>query len=434
MSTKRTVIRVDIAIDQQWAVGAAPDLFFRPEGPDTADDDRTARLGVQKSPDGKLILPATSLVGSLFSHLVDAFDKSYAEAWLGGRIKDAEQGSSSPPAPSSVRCLATFVHGKDGAAPSIETLTTTAIDPRRRAAAPNMLRREEVVEPASVTWWLEWDHGQPHLLLDDLLTGLATWRPIIGRRRTADRGRAHVTRVFHKTVDLSSPEGLTWWLADRHDLDVGSSDPLPPAAWTHTPGTSASTGRVIKTVPFTVADALFVGGGTIVMDEGGHQVQVSRDVVPSTSWRGIFRHRVAHILRVTTEGSAADVEKLILETQDRLFGTARSKGPSDTGGHRGRLRFATSRLSKELEERKHVAIDRITGGAQDSLLYTYRYYPAGTSVLLTIYDDGPTDKPLNDQDMWLLEQVIRDLADGIIGIGGLTSRGYGTLQREEAHS
>ena len=59
-----------------------------------------------------------------------------------------------------------------------------------------MLFRSEVLNPCLVTWWLEWDHHDAGLRFDDLMTRLKLWRPIIGRHRSADRGRAHVK---HKT-------------------------------------------------------------------------------------------------------------------------------------------------------------------------------------------------------------------------------------------
>lgn len=93
MSTLRTLIRVDIQIDQEWAIGAAPDLWFRPDPADTEDQSRTIRQTVQRDPLGNFLLPTTSLVGSLREHLGFVTGNQ----WLGSR-----QGKDT--FPSALRC------------------------------------------------------------------------------------------------------------------------------------------------------------------------------------------------------------------------------------------------------------------------------------------------------------------------------------------
>ena len=88
-----------------------------------------------------------------------------------------------------------------------------------------------------------------------------------------------------------------------------------------------------------------------------------------------------------------------------------------------------------MRQRTHVAIDRISGGAAElraedplddvGLLFSIDHFGPGASVELVVYNDSR--QPVSPEDRELLEAVIRDLNEGIIGIGGLTSRGYGTL-------
>ncbi|MFV0405949.1 MAG: RAMP superfamily CRISPR-associated protein [Propioniciclava sp.] len=412
MTKQRTLLRVDIRIDQHWAIGAAPDVAFRPDAPDIDYQDRTIRLPIQRDASGRVALPATSLVGCLRNHLGAAGDR-----WLGTSTSSGTQ-------PSALRTLAATVHTPD----PIQERTTTAVDGDRRAAAAGSLRREELVPPSLVTWWIEWDHRDESLKFADLLARLATWHPVVGRRRSANRGRAHVQQIHDRTIDLTTVEGLTWWLTDRHTLDWSSADCPPGEEWRRTDGGSADPGTRLATYTFGVVDGLHIGGA-------GHTDNLihTATTLPSTSWRGVFRHRAEHILRVASPNP--DAENHATETIDRLFGTGRTKAASETGGRRGILRFAGSEISAEPSTRTHVAIDRVSGGAaqgtvqdpRDSsgMLFSVQYFPPETTVALTIFVDG--HEQLSAEDRHLIDQIIRDINDGVIGVGGMTSRGYGTL-------
>lgn len=421
MSTLRTLIRVDIQIDQEWAVGAAPELWFRPDAADIEEDSRTIRQQIQRDPSGAFLLPATSLVGSLRGHLgfVDG------NRWLG-----SSQGDDT--IPSALRCLGATIH-----APEARTLTSTAIEPKRRAAQGGYLRAEEVLKPALVTWWVEWDHHNPDLNLDELVRQLRQWRPVIGRRRSANRGRAHVDAVHHRTIDLATEEGLSWWLAERTVLCWTSL--ALGQGWITESGTTADEGRVLLRQTFRVVDALHIGGLPLSSEDGVKNLNRTRDVLPSTSWRGVFRHRVEHIVRVSTSGSQKEVDKRVAAVSARLFGSGREPGASEEAGHRGQLRFGDSTVQGARARRTHVAIDRVSGGAarataedpkdDSGLLFEVEYFKPGSALDLVILNDS--FDPVSQADRGLLDAVIKDLDDGLIGVGGMTTRGYGTLQSVE---
>lgn len=422
MSTKRTLIRVDISIDQQWAIGAAPDLHYRPSGRAARGQDQITRQPVQRDPFGRLLLPATSLVGSL----KDCLGEEPGKLWLGNGDKDATE-------PSALRCLAAIIIN----APQIPgTVTTTAIDPSRRAAKEHALRTEEMVDPGKVIWWLEWDHENGQLNLGDLIDKLAAWQPVVGRRRSANRGRAHVTDVYHRTFDLTDDDDLTWWLAERPTFDWEADSDLRKTSWTWRRGLSAADdGELLLSCQFVVQDALHIGGAGIRVDGDDREIRCTRDVLPGSSWRGVFRHRVAHIVRVTT-GDEGQAE----QTVTRLFGCGRAKGASQDAGQRGQLRFADSPVQGGTRTRTHVAIDRISGGAAQlsgedpiddkGLLFTLDHYGPGARLALRVFNDS--GDAVSEVDRSLLEHVLNDIQEGVIGVGGMTSRGYGTLSLEGA--
>lgn len=414
MSSLRTLIRVDIRIDQQWAIGAAPDLYFRPND-EGVEAEGNVRLPVQRGPSGDYLLPATSLVGSLARHLGED-----ASAWLGS-------GHDTATMPSALRCLAATVHN---AADQPTVVSTTAIDEDRRAAKKHALRTEELLEPSKVTWWMEWDHHDMGLNLEGLIEKLADWRPIVGRRRSANRGRAFVQAVHHRTLDLGKDADLTWWLAERPRFDWCKQINLQEFGWLRKDGVhQVHEGSRLLSCRFKVEDALHLGGQGKRKDENDREIAQTKHILPSTTWRGIFRSRVRHIIRISESGG--DVEL----TTARLFGSPRAPGPSDGGGLRGQLRFGDAPITGSVRTRTHVAIDRITGGAAQlnaddplddaGLLFTLDYYGPGASLDLVIYNDSA--QPVSMSDRNLLQAVIQDIDESIVGVGGMTSRGYGSL-------
>ena len=84
-----------------------------------------------------------------------------------------------------------------------------------------------------------------------------------------------------------------------------------------------------------------------------------------------------------------------------------------------------------------VAIDRISGGslmnsqmtaeASHGSLYSVQYLPPGSTLSLRIHEL----QPLTDEERDLLRAVARDLDEQIIGVGGGTTRGFGSLKRKD---
>lgn len=442
----RTLIRVDISINRPWAVGGVTrtgdevDMPILVDPRSRAGADEAAATGHSAPADGNAeegsashrtaFLPATSLVGSLRRHLGDDQDR-----WLG----PAESTEDNPASPSRIRCLGTQLSGKATATKRI----TTQIDGRRQAAAQRMLRVEEVVPvsddaPTVARWWLQLDRSCDRLT--DLLDALWSWQPVVGRRRSVGQGEATVSGVNYAELDLSKKKThLTWWLSERHQWDGVSKEHEPPGwrPFSKPPGDSsapAAAGDAEQlTASFVVVEPLYLGGGEVRKSKGGRgETHVSQRQIPGSSWKGLFRHRVEHILTVCGHAES-DRARLVAA----LFGSGRQRGSSSSAGERGKLRFHTSVLPEGVQTitRTHVAIDRVTGGALDrsgkpgagargGALFSVEAIAADTPVELLI---DATAK-LNPLERQLLEHVIRDIGDGLVGVGGLTSRGYGTLK------
>lgn len=157
--------------------------------------------------------------------------------------------------------------------------------------------------------------------------------------------------------------------------------------------------------------------------------------MPASSWKGVLRHRVETILRLVLgregrgeEGSRDGEGRLVQDVLALLFGslehgrglvwvrdgafTAGSPDPGQAGG------------PAPVGKRTHVAIDRFSGGAKPSALFTWECVLPGSRVRLELDAPGLERSPACRN---LLLHAVRDLHEGLIGIGAGTSRGYGTV-------
>jgi CRISPR/Cas system CSM-associated protein Csm3 (group 7 of RAMP superfamily) len=98
-------------------------------------------------------------------------------------------------------------------------------------------------------------------------------------------------------------------------------------------------------------------------------------------------------------------------------------------GRRAQIRFANAPIREAGEPvlRTHVAIDRFTGGARDTALYTMEALEKGSFTVL-VESLGSLPPDMLAQIRGVLRLVFEDLNDGLIGMGGGTARGYGSVR------
>lgn len=408
-----TLIELTLEPRQDWAVGAFTGLTADAEGAENVQ-----RLPVVRAADGSVYLPATSLAGSLREHLGAA-----AVKWLGG-LSDKSTTAS------ALRLLSVSLSPEL----KVDSRASTAICPKRRAAEVHTLREAQYVAAGGkITWRMVWDRAteQPQEL-GDLLLRLASWHPVIGRSRSTGKGQAELTGLRHWTCDRQDSEQLGWWLTQRGQYLAGEETPEPPNGWMVERVSKLATPVPVLEASFEVVDALHLGGaqGSKPNELGTYQK------VAGESWKGVFRHRVTHILQVTGRN---------LKTVDKLFGASRAEASrADGSGGRGCLRFVASPVTPAVgvdgkagvQRITQVGIDRVTGGAlmntkedptsSAGSLFTVQYLPPGSSLELKIY----STEELCTEELQLLRLVVRDVNDGIIGIGGMTTRGFGTIKEK----
>lgn len=416
------LIRVDLEFDTAGGVTApelqdAVDLPLRRAGRCTCDGPCQCAVW----------LPPTSLAGSLRAHFGDRADQFF------GSPAPAGKGSDTPLQPSPVRFLGTATTLPAGA--SVEVRASTAIDPRRGAAARSTLRTRELLPAGTtVTLFLRYDHRNtndvPAYDLRGFLDTVATWQPWIGRGRSTGTGQAHVTHVAARELDLTQPDQLLTWLrGDRNTLFPPGTD-----GWTH-----LLAGRPVYRAPalaldFVTLDALHIGTGTPGTATAPAPVaRTARGapMIPGSAWKGLLRSRCGYILR------SCGIPACLVPAPDepacrncllcQVFGwTGDSDGQAGHAvGHAGQLIFHDSTIDGTSGHRNHIGIDRFTGGVRNHLLFADEII-TNARFRLTITTRTSTDPDPAVRGLLLL--AIRDLHDGLVGLGRATTRGYGTVR------
>ena len=410
---ERAYLLVDIDIDATWHVGRW----------------RTAGESATFSPlltdaHGRPWIPGSSIAGGLRRHL---------DGQPGLPALDLLMGPTEGELTASALWVLGSVIG-DGAqhAPT----TVTAIDRWHQSARPGSLRSIDIVQPGTTL--------QVHLRLDalrgggdlpivagDLARALASWTPVLGSGRTVGRGRAHVTRV--RWTHLLGNAGLGRLLAVRHAAD-GPADLLPALLDNQSaevPGLRAGCTARLRAVSAAVArvdteDAVLVavlteqGDGRLGVTSADPTVRTGpgKNVsVPGSTWKGLLRSRFEYILRSRGEQSCdpgtpcPQAECLACQT----FGSTHARGrigADDTLPRGGRG-----------DVQSHVALDRISGGARDHHLWIEPVRRGGEHTLIL-----RSLAPLAPEVREILLLVLRDLDEGLIGLGPRTATGLGTVQ------
>jgi CRISPR/Cas system CSM-associated protein Csm3 (group 7 of RAMP superfamily) len=430
------LIRIDIVLDSPGGVtapeiGAVIDLPLRKGRHDTASS-----VGTASGPN--IWIPPSSLAGSLRAHFAGRAEQFFGSPAPAGRGGDARLQ------PSPVRFLGTMT-----ALPSqrnVEQRSSTAVDPIRGAAVPATLHTRELLPAGTtITLYLRYDDRGfvrtlpeplpfPTYALEEFAELAATWRPQIGRGRSSGHGLAHVHRVAYRTFDLGVAADLkSWLMAGREELFPDSDD-----AWHRIIRPAKPTPTVLLELGFIGVDALHIGSGSRTDGAAGIQTSGGRPIIPAGSWKGLLRSRCGFILRSCGQpaclvpGHAAGV----LERACRacrlcaLFGWTGDGGTNNEAiGWLGDLMFHDSRITGHTGRRNHIGIDRFTGGVRRQLLFADEVV-TDARFTLRITTTRPGSE-LSAADRGLLLLAIRDLHDGLIGLGRSSTRGYGTVRLTE---
>jgi CRISPR/Cas system CSM-associated protein Csm3 (group 7 of RAMP superfamily) len=422
-----------------------PGAVTVPGFPDRNEDapwgPQRAHLLVDTDPWGRPHLPGTSLAGALREMVTCAADSATADELFGHVLPAGTGNIDEVDARASLLwVLGTRPVGPDGT--ELRTVPTqvrasTAISRSRGAAERNTLRVEEVLPPGSrFETFLRWDDA-PTAGLEMLLAMLADWQPLMGRGTSRGRGRCVIDKICYGTLDLGEPAGLYRWLSTSGPelARTVSSTEIDLTGKSFQP-------RALLRLSMAISGPLRVGSGEppeAIGDEGQQVTPMFRDgnryVLPGTGLKGLLRSRVEYILRsVGISPSPCLNQQCGTCWTCKVFGHAGGQDSSaEAVGERAQVRIPDAVIEKPvLVQRKHVAIDRFTGGAHPGLLYTVDALESGnfTFAVEPLVDDEPPDRMTEIRA--LLRLVFQDLNDGLIGIGAGVARGYGSVNADLA--
>ena len=146
-----------------------------------------------------------------------------------------------------------------------------------------------------------------------------------------------------------------------------------------------------------------------------HLKSGGKSIIPGTTWSGAIRHRTEDIFKSLGKYN---------EAIERVFGSKMSS--SEDQGHASLVIFEESTINGGgALPQTRVKIDRFTGGAVDSALYTEEPHYIGDTTLVIKY---PKDK---NYIVGLLLPALEDLCRGYLAIGGETSIGRGIFENGE---
>lgn len=388
---KRTYVRVALQMDSTWRVGAW-------DSP-TADTQ-----GTLTDAGGRPVAPGSGIAGSLRHAAGQA-----AEALFG-----SEPGAKELVA-SPWWVLGTVVE------PGTKTTQRqrNRINRVRGAANERGLYRVEEVEPGRVLVYLRREHDSGNTdeeVIEPLLDLLTAWRPRIGGGASTGMGRARITEVAHRTLDLDDPADLRTLVCTgaRPVERVDSLVDDQRAGAHHVPGPGLQQEHEPCLTATVTVDFLALP-------------DAAADRIHGSSWKGLLRSRVEYIGRSlghrvcgTGNGDWTGCGECAV---CRAFGS--SKRP-------GVWSFADSPFGPhEVEERQRIAIDRFTGGVRDGALWPQLYLrdvELGLRIDPTPSAAGSDPAPGDEWVRAALLHALRDLNDGLIGVGPEGAAGYGAAR------
>ncbi|MFI0464001.1 RAMP superfamily CRISPR-associated protein [Saccharopolyspora sp. 5N102] len=373
--------------------------------------ERGSDLRLRRDPAGGIHLPGTTVAGSLREHCGEELDDLFGSKPEERKDPDSEDFALTP---SAIQVLGTRYRPAVDDPGQDETghHARTAIDRSRGAARNNALHRvEQLPRGTEFDIMLRWNN--PDQRREAFLTKLKSWHPRLGRGVTIGAGKCRLIGWGAADYDLATPEGLLDWVR-RTGLDSYPEPTSQPAP--------APAAEPLLNVRMTIVDGLHCGTG----DEDKPE-QAPREIfrldgapaIPGSTLKGIMRSRAEYICRVVGVPACNGQEDDECRPC-RIFGS---------GGHesarRGAIIVHTAVIENPVveKERPHVAIDRFSGGYKDGALYKDELVVAG-QFRLHVDQIGK----LEDGDLPLLNAVVADLNDGLIGIGQSTMRGYGTVR------
>ncbi|APF18784.1 protein of unknown function DUF324 [Caldithrix abyssi DSM 13497] len=173
----------------------------------------------------------------------------------------------------------------------------------------------------------------------------------------------------------------------------------------------------------------------IIWSDGKPTFTEEKILLPATSVKGAISHRTAfHYNRLAgyfaDQIPVEDHKNYVGENNTAvraLFGFAKNSEEDENYGQRGRVIFSDLFVRAAGEKIfDHVAIDRFTGGAIDGALYNEKVVFTDENIILKIAVEKEALEN-DDKIMEAFECTLKDIATGMLPLGGNVMRGHGSF-------
>lgn len=161
--------------------------------------------------------------------------------------------------------------------------------------------------------------------------------------------------------------------------------------------------------------------------------EAERLLVPASSVKGAIAHRTAFYYNKlkgiwADAGSLADHVGQRNEAVQDLFGYQEEGGSRKL--HRGKVMISDVLLKDGRKDKllNHVKIDRFTSGAEAGALFTERVATSDSIELKVVIESAADVKPMSRKALFM---ALRDIAKGMLPLGGGVGRGNGIFRADD---
>ncbi len=386
---------------------------------------------------GEALLTGASLAGALRSYLhqftASGTTRSPAEILFGGKREDAD-GKQSP----------LIVEDALGGEPRIELRDGVAIDPTTRTALEAAKYDRELLAAGTVFQigfelvLNTQDYEHRARALAQALSGLEEGEIRLGGRKHRGLGQCRVRKWRAWRYDLTMAKGLRGWLA--HDRNGESWEKEQLAPWTG--ARIREWEPLLATAPLTDERNRFILEGKFAIDgsvliRAGFEAETAPDtthlrsqrdgeeapILSGTTLAGVIRGQALRIAR-----TVSNKEERARDIVNQLFGYMSQNAAEEEVRVASRVVVDESVIGGDYKDlvQSRVKIDRFTGGAYESALFTEQPIFGGETTLR-----WEIKNPENAE-IGLLLLVLKDLWTGWTTIGGEASVGRGRLRGQVA--
>lgn len=378
------------------------------------DSEDTADLTPLRDYDGIPFIPGTSLAGAVRDYALKVVhDESLVDNLFGYTKKNG--------------ALVESFHSKvvfHDCYPINDILTVTrdmvALDEKTKTAKPHSKFDVELVPRGSKFDFrieLISYKGDDSRLEDcflSLLKAMENENIRLGAKRRRGWGKFKLEALKFEKLELTKPEDLKRWIDFSWDT-IKADDQCLSAA------TTLGLGNIVWKIPFTIPGALLIRSyQDFSKDDAVMFKENGMPVIPATSFTGCLRKACFDILYY-------DLRLLNPElVLDQIFGYVHE---TDKTSKASRLFIEDIELTfcNDASYTRNK-INRFTGGAEDSALFTNRPIYNSTGTIVIEFNAG-----MEDWVKQLLYCALMDIGTGIVALGGETSIGRGIMYIDSNH-